>query len=174
VHVPGDSGALAIDGLLAFQLGQPAADLAERDEPDTPHAEQHGGGPGGSAEPQRLPEEWRHPKGQAGAGFIPDAVIVAREDVEAVFARLQSVEGGEALRATVDPAVVPVLQPVAEPHLARRGEAEGGEVEFDPPGTRRNHRQGGGLQGERPAVHPQLLDHDGRRQGVEGHRLRIG
>jgi len=81
----GDAGAFAFDGLLALDAFELGAHAAAGHEPDAAGHQRGGGQHCERAEPVGLPEVRQHRELQRRAGFVPDAVTVARPDMKSIL-----------------------------------------------------------------------------------------
>ena len=65
----------------------------------------------------------------ARTGVVPDALVVARDDLEPVFSGRQSAIMGHPVLSGLNPVCVESDQPVFETYLRIINETEGGKVE---------------------------------------------
>ena len=86
--------------------------------------------PPSNTEPPRLPEMRQHVERQRDAGFVPHAVVVARDDVENIIAgRRQNCSSPRAWRR-LHPVCFQIFNAVFELHFFRRDKAQGGVMKF--------------------------------------------
>src|SRR2546423_4966609 len=106
--------------------------------------------PGGAVEVRPQPET------DGGGRATPDAVVVARDDLEPVITRPQVRVIGHAAVAAVNPVLVETQETVLVPHLLRRDETEARVVEVETRLARREREVRRG--GDRLAGNTGLLD----------------
>jgi len=89
------------------------------------------------AEEQCLVKEGLHRQRDAGAGAVPDAVVVAGDHLERVLARRQVGVADGALPGDGAPVLLEAYHLVLEAHFLRRQQTQGGETDGDPVRARR-------------------------------------
>ncbi len=144
VDVLRDARALALDVALALGAFQPAAHPPPRVEPDHAAGRQHRRQPAENTKPRRLPEIRQHFKRQARAGFVPHAVVVARDHLERIISGRNVIVSRHPLGAGVHPIGLEIVQPAFEPHFFRSDEAQAGVFKFNAVPARRNFQRPGG------------------------------
>ncbi len=163
VDVLGDAGAVAFDGVLLFQPRQLRRYFGGDDSARGKRHATEDAGNGQDQKPGRLVKIRLNGKINRRTGLVPNAVVVAGDDLEMVIARRQRPVMRRAPRLGIHPVCVKPVNPVAEPRLVARVKIQRGKAEIILLVARR-HDDFPAMDRDGFAVHAHFLDEHRRRR----------
>ena len=114
VHIFGDAGAFAFDGVLLFEKLHAALEFADFNVTNAAGDCAADHEDAGGEKPPGLVEGRNDADGEDAADFVPDAVVVCGDDVEAIVAGREVGIVGGAARAGVLPIFVEIFEAITE------------------------------------------------------------